>query len=577
MNKKEMLKTLFSFGGNSKRIMFWYVLRLLPSVLVFTGPLLTTLILDKYFPYKKIKMVFFLSFIYIILVILRTIQIFIYNQKRADLMVDEDKNIKNKIFNNIVKSKSKEIDSYHVGELISLNTTEAKNASLLFPWSYMRIYSIQYKNVFYTLIIMCFMDFRLSLLVIPIFFVSYFMLKPLYNKNRKIIKRLQDIKLELSSKSNEFVNSYSTNKTLRIEESNLSEIDELLKKTTNEVLKYNKLIYAHKYLFSFISFISTLIIVYVCGLNAISGISSLALVILFRNYIADLDNDMNVIVDFKNEANSEYSAYLKIYELCNLSKEENSGSLTLNKVSSIEFSHVKMSYDGVNDILKDINFKCERPIKIALVGKSGCGKSTLVNLLPRFYDISGGKIKINDINYLDYDLKSLRDNISYVFQEPVIFNMSILDNIKYGSKRKVTRDEVVDVCKKIGLHDKISSLEKGYDTLINIYTDKISYGEKQLLNFARAILKNSGILIMDEVTSNLDLEFEQKVMKATREVLKNKFSFIIAHRLKTIKNADIIVYIKDGVIKELGTHDELIKKNGYYKELYYSKKLENKE
>ena len=202
MNKKEMLKTLFSFGGNSKRIMFWYVLRLLPSVLVFTGPLLTTLILDKYFPYKKIKMVFFLSFIYIILVILRTIQIFIYNQKRADLMVDEDKNIKNKIFNNIVKSKSKEIDSYHVGELISLNTTEAKNASLLFPWSYMRIYSIQYKNVFYTLVIMCFMDFRLSLIVIPIFFISYFMLKPLYNKNRKIFKGLQVIKLELSSKSN---------------------------------------------------------------------------------------------------------------------------------------------------------------------------------------------------------------------------------------------------------------------------------------------------------------------------------------------------------------------------------------
>ena len=236
---------------------------------------------------------------------------------------------------------------------------------------------------------------------------------------------------------------------------------------------------------------------------------------------------MNVIVDFKNEANSEYNAYLKIYELCNLSKEENSGSLTLNKVSNIEFSHVKMSYDGVNDILKDINFKCEKPIKIALVGKSGCGKSTLVNLLPRFYDISSGKIKINGINYLDYDLKSLRDNISYVFQEPVIFNMSILDNIKYGSKRKVTRDEVVDVCKKIGLHDKISSLEKGYGTLINIYTDKISYGEKQLLNFARAILKNSDILIMDEVTSNLDLEFEQKVMKATREVLKNKFSFFL--------------------------------------------------
>ena len=150
--------------------------------------------------------------------------------------------------------------------------------------------------------------------------------------------------------------------------------------------------------------------------------------------------------------------------------------------------------------------------------------------------------------------------------------MSIMDNIKYGSNRRISDDEVIEVCKKIGLDEKIMSLEKKYETMIDIYTDKISYGEKQLLNFARAILKDSDILILDEVTSNLDLEFEQKVMKATKEVLKNKFSFIIAHRLKTIKNADLIFYIKDGRIKEMGTHDELMIKNGYYKELYDSKK-----
>ncbi len=572
MNKKENIKKLFNFAGNGKKIKFWYLLRLLPSILVFTGPLLTTLILDKYFPQDNLKMVFFCSFIYIVLVVLRTVQIFVYNQARADLMVDEDKNIKNKFFKNIIKTKSKYTNSYHVGELISLNTTESKSASLLFPWSYMRIYPIQYKNIIYTLIIMFFMDWKLSLIVVPIFFISYFILKPLYNKNRKIISKLQDIRLELSSKTNEFVNSYSTNKSLRIEETNLNEIDELLKETTKEVLKYNRLIYIHKYLFSFISFISTLIIVYVCGLNISSGISSLALVILFRNYISDLDNDMNVIVEFKNEANTNYIDYIKIYKLCMFEKEDKTGTLKLDKVNKIEFNHVKMSYDGKNNVLKDINFKVEKPMKIALVGKSGCGKSTLVNLLPRFYDITGGEIKINDVNYLEYNLESLRNNIAYVFQEPVIFHMSIMDNIKYGSNRKISDDEVIEVCKKIGLDEKIMSLENKYETMIDIYTDKISYGEKQLLNFARAILKDSDILILDEVTSNLDLEFEQKVMKATKEVLKNKFSFIIAHRLKTIKNADLIFYIKDGRIKEMGTHDELMSKNGYYKELYDSKK-----
>lgn len=572
MNKKENLKKLYTFGENGKEIKRWYLLRLLPNILVFTGPLLTTLILDNYFPNNKLKNVFFCSFIYIALVILRTIQIFIYNQSRADIMVKEDENIKNKFFKNIIRTKTKHIDNYHVGELISLNTTESKSASLLFPWTYMRIYPIQYKNIIYTLIIMFFLNWKLALIVVPIFFVSYFMLKPLYKKNRKIISKLQNIKLELSSKANEFVNSYATNKSLRIEETNLNEIDELLKATTKEVLKYNKLIYIHKYLFSFISFVSTLIIVYMCGINIISGISSLAMIILFRNYISTLDNDINVIVEFSNEANTEYNDYIKIYTLSNMQKEKNDGIEILKKVKKIEFKHVQMSYDGKNKVLKDINFSIDKPIKIALVGKSGCGKSTLVNLIPRFYDICGGEIRINNINYLNYDLNSLRNNIGYVFQEPVIFNMSIMDNIKYGSNNKVSNEDVISVCKKIGLHEKIMNLEKQYDTKINIYTDKISYGEKQLLNFARAILKNSDILILDEVTSNLDLEFEQKVMKATKEVLKNKFSFIIAHRLKTIKNADLILFIEDGTIKEIGSHEELLKLNGSYKELYESKK-----
>lgn len=572
MNKKENIKKLLTFGENKKALTFWYIVRLLPSILVFTGPLLTSLILDTYFPDNNYKYVYYCSFIYIVLTILRTIQIFFYNNKRNKIISKEENTIKKKMYENVIKSKVSLTDSYPVGELIALNTSESKSASLLFAWSYMRIYPIAYKEVFYTIIVMLFLDYKLAIISTIVFFLSYFMLKPLYKKNYKVIEKLQKIRLELSSKTNEFINSYSTNKSLRIEESNLSEIDELLKKTSDEVLKYNKVIYIHKYLLSFISFISTILIVYVDGVNILSGVSSLALIILFRNYIASLDSAMNIIVEFKNEANNNYNAYMKIYNLCLNEKEDKKDGLLLKKVDSIKFKHVKMSYDGVNDILKDINLDITKPMKIALVGKSGCGKSTLVNLIPRFYDITGGSILINNTDYKEYNLETLRNNVGYVFQEPVIFHMSIMDNIKYGQNRKITNREVIEVCKKIGLHDKITSLENGYNTKIDIYSDRISYGEKQLLNFARAILKNADILILDEVTSNLDLEFEQKVMKATKEVLKNKFSFIIAHRLKTIKEADLIVYIENGKIKEMGTHDELIKMNGKYKTLYNDKK-----
>lgn len=572
MNKKENIKKLLTFGENKKALTFWYIVRLLPSILVFTGPLLTSLILDTYFPDNNYKYVYYCSFIYIVLTILRTIQIFFYNNKRNKIISKEENTIKKKMYENIIKSKVSSTDSYQAGELIALNTSESKSASLLFAWSYMRIYPIAYKEVFYTIIVMLFLDHKLAIISVVVFFISYFMLKPLYKKNYKVIEKLQKIRLELSTKTNEFINSYSTNKSLRLEESNLDEIDELLKKTSDEVLKYNKVIYIHKYLLSFISFISTILIVYVGGVNILSGVSSLALIILFRNYIASLDSAMNIIVGFKNEANNNYNAYMKIYNLCLNEKEDKKSGLLLKKVDSIKFNHVKMSYDGVNDILKGINLDVTKPMKIALVGKSGCGKSTLVNLIPRFYDITGESILINDMDYKEYSLESLRNNIGYVFQEPVIFHMSIMDNIKYGQNRKITNKEVIEACKRIGLHDKIISLENGYNTKIDVYSDKISYGEKQLLNFARAILKDADILILDEVTSNLDLEFEQKVMKATKEVLKNKFSFIIAHRLKTIKEADLIVYIENGKIKEMGTHNELINLNGKYKALYSDKK-----
>ena len=200
---------------------------------------------------------------------------------------------------------------------------------------------------------------------------------------------------------------------------------------------------------------------------------------------------------------------------------------------------------------------------MAFVGNSGGGKSTLVNLIPRFFDVSNGAIKIDGVNIKDYDVKSLRKNIGIVPQETFLFSGTILQNIKYG-KRDATFDEIKEAAKKANAHDFIENLEEGYNTEIGERGVKLSGGQKQRIAIARAILENPQILILDEATSALDNESEKLVQDALEKLMGNKTTFVIAHRLTTIENSDKIVVLQQGEIKEIGTHTELLEKNGLY-------------
>ena len=280
---------------------------------------------------------------------------------------------------------------------------------------------------------------------------------------------------------------------------------------------------------------------------------------------------MNEMISQINAMNNSINSFMQISKLLDMKQENDNGNLKLKKIRSIEFKNVKLSYDNINTVLENINFKVDKKITIAIVGKSGAGKTSLVNLIPRFYELTSGNILINGIDYNEYSLSDLRSRIGYVFQDPIIFNMSIYDNLKFGNDN-VTKEQIEKVCTEIGLDKKIKSLPNGYNTLIDIYSDLLSYGEKQLLNFAREILRKTDVIILDEVTSNLDLEFEKKVMIANKKVLENRISFVIAHRLNTIKDADLIFYLEDGIIKESGTHKDLVKLKGEYFKLYFNRK-----
>ena len=235
---------------------------------------------------------------------------------------------------------------------------------------------------------------------------------------------------------------------------------------------------------------------------------------------------------------------------------------------NITFENVDFKYkDSDEKILKNINFTVKKGETMAFVGNSGGGKSTLVNLIPRFFDVSNGAIKIDGVNIKDYDVKSLRKNIGIVPQETFLFSGTILQNIKYG-KRDATFDEIKEAAKKANAHDFIENLEEGYDTEIGERGVKLSGGQKQRIAIARAILENPQILILDEATSALDNESEKLVQDALEKLMGNKTTFVIAHRLTTIENSDKIVVLQQGEIKEIGTHTELLEKNGLYRSLY---------
>jgi len=233
----------------------------------------------------------------------------------------------------------------------------------------------------------------------------------------------------------------------------------------------------------------------------------------------------------------------------------------------VTFENVSFYYKEGEYILKNFNLKVKAGETIALVGETGSGKSTIVNLACRFYEPSAGRILIDGIDYQKKPQKWLHSNIGYVLQAPHLFSGTIKENIRYG-KLDATDEEIIEAAKVVRAHDFIMRLEQGYDTEVGEGGGMLSTGEKQLVSFARAIIGKPSLFFLDEATSSIDTESEAKIQKAIEEVLHHRTSFIVAHRLSTIRSADRILVIDKGEILEQGTHDELLRKKGHYYELY---------
>ena len=233
----------------------------------------------------------------------------------------------------------------------------------------------------------------------------------------------------------------------------------------------------------------------------------------------------------------------------------------------VTFDHVNFSYDASKQILNDVSFTVKPGESVALVGPTGAGKSTIVNLISRFYNVNGGRVLIDGQDISQVTIHSLREQMGIMMQDSFIFSGDIEDNIRYG-KLDATLEEIVNASKTVCADEFISKMPDGYQTEVRERGSMLSQGQKQLISFARTLLSDPAILILDEATSSIDVQTEKALQTGLNAMLKGRTSFIIAHRLSTIRNCDKIMYIDNGGIMESGTHDELMAKKGYYYKLY---------
>ncbi len=295
-------------------------------------------------------------------------------------------------------------------------------------------------------------------------------------------------------------------------------------------------------------------------------------IVAFTGYISMFWRPIMNITNFYNTLITNFAAAERIFEIMDIKPDivNIHEAITMPKIKGqVEFKNVTFGYDDGTVVLDDVSFKISSGESVALVGPTGAGKTTIVNLISRFYDVQEGAVLVDGRNVSEVEIESLRSQMGIMLQDTFLFSATVKENIRYG-KLDATDDEVIAAAKAVNAHEFIMKLENGYDTEVNERGSRLSVGQRQLISFARALLANPRILILDEATSNIDTFTERAVQRGIKKLLFGRTSFVIAHRLSTIRDADRIMVIDNGKIVETGTHDELIKLKGQYYDLYMS-------
>jgi len=563
-------KEMFKYGNFRKRIVITFIEYMITSIIwIIIDQYMTYSLFDDAIAKENIKLVIFLSILMIVKIITNIAEGILNCFLRHHLQRDFSHYARNDIYKKIINSKVEFFDKSNTGELFELLMNDSGNFSTFFTQHGLQTSSYLVKTITY-LIILLFVDLKLTAILAISYVIANGALIASNKKTFSIINEIRKLNISITKWITEQVNGYEIIKSMQFEEKRLDKMKELIDTYNNESNKLDKIVRKYIFIYDFFSLLTTLFVVCIGGLDILSGVITYGALMIFVNGTSTIKHFLDVFIRSVNSLNSSYISFVKILKFNNDFLPENDcGKLSLEKINNIQIENLNFSYNENKQILNNINIKVDSNDKIAIIGKTGSGKTTLVNLLCRFYELKDGTIKINGQDYKKYELSDLREQIGYVMQDVVIFEGNVFENINYANK-KVSEEEIINICKKLNLHNKIISLEKGYKTNLNKNKDLLSQGEKQMINFARILVENPSMIILDEVTSSLSYENEKLIKNAINEIIKGRICIIIAHRLSTIKSCDKILLMKNGRIIEEGNHTELIERKGEYYELIHS-------
>ncbi|MEO0227048.1 MAG: ABC transporter ATP-binding protein [candidate division WOR-3 bacterium] len=560
-----------------KGIIIATILLLLSTLLTLIGPILIKRVLDYEIPQKDIQGLVFIAFIYLVI---QGLTILIrYFQQIEIAMIGERAiaDLKFDLFRHTITLPVKFFDKNPVGRLITRVEGDAETLKSLFS-STAVVLAQDFILLLGMSVIMIVVDYRLYLLILillPVFLYAFWWfgknVRPIYVSVRKKIA-------EINSFIMETVRALPVVQIFLQEDNFLKKINTLGRDKFDLEMKSMLYWYRIWFLVDLGEIIGILLILGIGGIWALKGMITIGTLFLFINYITRFFNPLRGLSDQINLIERSFAAAERIFNILSLPSEfedniEKSEFSILNE--RIKFDDVRFSYENEDWVLKDLNFEINKGEKIAFVGETGGGKTSIVSLLLKYYKPNIGFISIDGIDLNKINRYTLRKKIGFVPQDVILFPGTVLDNLRLFNN-DISTERVQEAARRIGIHERIQNLPKGYNTDIIEQGINLSFGERQLLSFARALVFDPEIIILDEATSAVDPQSERIIQEGLKELLQNRTAIIIAHRLTTTRLADRILIIHNGRIVEQGSHNELLKKRGFYYNFYRLQYLQQK-